>query len=626
MPALRLPAFLLVLGVAVPVVVFAGILSGALAPLGLGDPGPVVRFGTPLIRIAHHVAASLAIGSLLVGAFLTPEGRTTDRRRSAARVAAAAAPVWCAATLAGLLLTFSTISGIRLSESGYWPELADSAWPLELTRLMLIEAAIVALLCLVAAIVRFRAGLAWAFALAVGALVPLSFSGHASGLLGHEQATTALYLHLLGITVWVGGLLAVLVLWPVLGKALPVTVERFSVLALWCYVAVGGSGVLFAVLMIDGWEDLASAYFVLVLAKVVGLLALGWFGWVQRRRVLAGGVDHSGVFARFAALELAVMGAVVALGTVLSRTRPPEVVSAEVDTVVALTRYPMPPPPELSSWLTVWEPVWLFLIVAGLAVGLYLAAVVRLRRRGEHWLVGRTVCWVLGWAVFTYAVSGAPGAYGGVQFSAHMVMVMALMLVVPILLVPGAATTLALRCLSSRQDKTLGPREFLLATVESRWTIAIANPVLAGVILFGSLVLFYWSGLFEWSLRTQVGHVVMVVYFSLAGGAFVRSLLGQAPVSVRLPTRQQTSVALAAIATLGAFGLALMQGSGLLAPEFYGTVDVPWVDDPLADQQRGGVIAWGVGGPPLLILAALLTLHGWQRLDSVRTTPTSDRL
>ena len=111
------------------------------------------------------------------------------------------------------------------------------------------------------------------------------------------------------------------------------------------------------------------------------------------------------------------------------------------------------------SWLTAWRVEWLFLATALLAIGLYLAGVVRLRRRGDAWPVMRTVSWVVGWLLFVYATNGVLGIYGRVAFSWHMTLHMIEAMVVPIFLVLGAPVTLALRTLRARRDGTLGPRE-----------------------------------------------------------------------------------------------------------------------------------------------------------------------
>lgn len=92
----------------------------------------------------------------------------------------------------------------------------------------------------------------------------------------------------------------------------------------------------------------------------------------------------------------------------------------------------------------------------------------RLRHRGDHWAVHKLLLWVLGWVVFMWLTSSGPAVYGRVTFSVHVAAHIALMTTVPILLVPASATTLALRALPARQDRTLGPRELLLAVAHSR--------------------------------------------------------------------------------------------------------------------------------------------------------------
>src|SRR5699024_8447715 len=111
-----------------------------------------------------------------------------------------------------------------------------------------------------------------------------------------------------------------------------------------------------------------------------------------------------------------------------------------------------------------------------------------------------------------YLVDGAPGIYGHVQFSVHMLEHMGLSTLVPILLVRAGVATLALRALPARKDGTLGPRELILATVHSRVTNVLANPIVAAILMLGSLIVFYFSPLFELALRTHTGHVLMTAH------------------------------------------------------------------------------------------------------------------
>lgn len=605
----------LVLAAGVLVALAIGTISGALEPLVLGDTGPLVRYGGILTRVLHEVAVALTIGLLLVAAFLTPEGRHTARRSTAAVAAAYCAGAWALTSLLTLVFTFSTASGLLLGDRGFWSELRGAAWSLEITRLIIIEIVMVVLLCVLAALARTRGRLAWAFALALATLWPMSFAGHSSSLVGHEQGMTALLIHLVGVSLWVGGLLAIIVLRPVLGSALQVTLQRYSAVALTSFVAVGGSGVLFALLQADDWADLTSPYWLVLWLKVLALAVLGLFGFNQRRLLLQRDTARPGVFARLALTELGVMGAAVGLGVALARTPTPVIEDITgTDPALPLTGFPTPEPFTAARLLTAWEPMWLFLIPALLLVGLYLAAVVRLRRRGDAWPVGRTVLWVLGWAIFIYATCGAPGMYGKVQFSLHMVMHMLLMMAVPIFLVPAAPVTLALRALRARADKTLGPREVILAVVHSRWAAFFINPLVAAVMFFGSLVAFYYTGWFEWSLSTHSGHVVMVVHFMLTGYAFVWALVGTDPGPPKWPAPMRLMVLIGTLAAHAFFGLALMSGNWLLAPGFFKAVDLSWVPDLLADQQLAGTIAWGIGELPTVVLAMMVT-YDWLRSD-----------
>lgn len=612
---------------AVVVAVPAAVLSGAVAPLVLGDAGPLVRWGMVLLTVVHHLTAALTIGLLLVGAFLAREGPTTARRATAARTAALSATLWGLSALGILVLGFGDLAGIAPSAPGYLAQLWGSR-TLEVVRLRGLEVLLVALLVPFAAWARTRGALAWATVLGLVALVPLAFSGHASGAEGHETAVTALGIHLVGITVWVGGLLALGLLLPVLGPALGDAVRRYSTLAAWCLGAVGLSGVLFALLTVDEVADLTSPYWLVIWVKVAAFVGLFAFGVAQRRAIVAGGGGGSHLFARLATLEVLLMGAAVALGSVLARTPPPAGGALRAgDPAYVLTGYPMPPPFTAARLLDTWQVSWFFLLAALVAVGLYLAGMVRLRRRGDRWPSSRLLLWVLGWAVFVWVTSGGPAVYGRVMFSQHMIMHMTLMMAVPILLVPAQPITLAYRSLPARKDRTLGPREVLTAVVHSRWARFVVNPLVAGVIFFGSLVVFYWTGLLQWAMTSHLGHIVMVVHFSLAGFAFVWSMVGQDPGPPKWEAPLRILVLLGTVAAHAFFGLALMSGTWLLAPEFYKALEVPWVDDLLRDQQLGGGIAWGVGELPTVVIV-LMVMVDWARRDTregVRSDRQADR-
>ena len=614
------------MAVVVAVVIPAGLLGGVFAApvAGLPDPGQIVRWGLPIARAVHDLAAAGTIGLLVVAATIIPEASNTSRRITAARYASASGVVWVVAGLVGLVFSFASISGTRLTDPAFATQLQTFALQIEVLRVAVISSAMAFVVTTGAAIVRRRSAMVALAALGVLAILPLSLAGHAAGSGSHDTAVDSLALHMVSALLWVGGLLALAMLRPLLGTALAVSVQRYSKLAGWCFVAVAASGAANAWIRIGSIGNLASSYGALIILKVVALLALGVAGWQQRSRVVSRIAEDplaGRLFARLALIELAVMSSAFALGTAISRSEPPVTgTPLSLDPAFSLTGYPAPAGPlSGSGWLTVWSIDWLWLVVSVLAVALYLIGVRRMRARGDSWPVARTIGWVLGWAIFVWATCGAPGVYGRVLFSVHMLMHMTVSMAAPILMVLAAPATLALRTLTPRPDRTLGPRELLLGLLHSRFLTVIGNPIVAAAIFFGSLVAFYFSPLFELALRTHIGHVLMTTHFLMAGYLFAWVLVGIDPGPRRWPPSLRLVILFVTISFHAFFGVALTTGTSVLAPAFYHALHLPWTVDLLADQRNGGAVAWGLGELPTLILALLVTLV-WVRSDAAETT------
>jgi putative copper resistance protein D len=615
--------------VAAGVAVLVGLLigHGAQAPLaGLLDPGAAVRWGLPFARTVHDLAAALTIGALVLAAVALPE----SARPRAVRLAAGAGIVWVAAGLLVLVLTYADFAGVSLGSAGFSQQLGEFVQSFDLGRAMLTSLLLAFVVATGAALARSLTAIGWLAVLSLLAIVPLALAGHAAGSADHEMAVDSLGAHLVAVTVWVGGLAVVLVLSGSLGRDLPVVVQRFSSLAGWCFGIVAVSGVVNAWLRLGGFHGLTSAYGALIMIKVVALLLLGVAGLEQRQRVvgrLQSGPATRALFARLAAGELAVMGLAIGIAVALARSAPP-VPDKPLGTITpaqTLTGYPLPAPLDAARWFTVWrvDPLWLAL--AALGVGWYLVSVRRLARRGDAWSVLRTVSWVAGAAVLVYATSGGPGVYGRVLFSAHMLEHMTVSMVVPPLLVLGAPVTLALRTSTARRDGTRGWREWLLVVVHSRALRFLGHPLVAAAIFMGSLVAFYYSPLLLLAMKTHTGHVLMNLHFLLAGYLFASVLIGVDPGPKRPVYPLRLVLLLVTLSFHAFFGLALMSSTSLLAIDhhkdqtgpaqsFFQEVERPWGAAPLADQQTGGAIAWGVGDVPSLLLALGIAV-AWSRAD-----------
>ena len=66
----------------------AGLSTGAFTALtGFDDGGAVARWGIPLFRTVHDLAAATTLGLLLLAGTIVPERASTDRRGRACRIA-----------------------------------------------------------------------------------------------------------------------------------------------------------------------------------------------------------------------------------------------------------------------------------------------------------------------------------------------------------------------------------------------------------------------------------------------------------------------------------------------------------------------------------------------------------
>ncbi len=599
-------------------------LTGALTPGVAGfDAGAGVRWGLPAVRAVHDLAAALTIGLLVTAAFFIAPGpgtrpdRLSGPRRATAKAAVGVALVWLVTAVLLLVLTAADVAGLPLGSPGSGAVVLSFVSQVDLGRSLLATVLVVAALL---ALVTFATGVAtvvWAAALSLLALLPLALAGHSAGSADHMNSVDSLALHLLGVCLWVGGLAALVLTGRRLGSQLPAVAARYSTLALWCFVVVALSGLANALLRLGSLDQLGTPYGLLVVGKAVGLVLLGSAGWWHRTRVLRGLRTDGRGFARLAAGELGVMGATMGLAVALSRSAPP-VPEVGTDPVAALLGYPMPPPVTVARYLTAFHPETLWLAVAALMLGLYAAGVVQMVRRGDRWPVLRTVAWVAGCLLLVFVTSGGPGVYSRVHFSTHMIQHMTLMVPVPLLLVLGAPITLAMRTLRARRDGSFGPRELLLRLVHARVLGVLGQPLVAAALFTGSLVVFYYSGLFPLAMATHTGHVLMTAHFLLSGYLFVWSLVGIDPGPKRPPYPFRLVLLLVTLGFHAFFGISLMSSGTLLAPQWWHALG--YTDDAalLADQQTGGGIAWGLGDIPSLLLGLALVV-GWVRSDAQET-------
>jgi putative copper resistance protein D len=390
---------------------------------------------------------------------------------------------------------------------------------------------------------------------------------------------------------------------------------RYSTIALICFLAVAASGFLSAQTRLDGWETLASPYGALVIVKAIALIAIGVLGAIWRRAAISRSQSSARWFWGIVGVEITFMGIASGVAAALARTPTPvpEFVPSIPTSAEILTGSPLPPPPTFTTYFTLWNFDLLLILLCAFAIFFYIAAVVRLKRRGDSWHWYRTVLWIAGIGLLFYITNGGVNLYQNYLFSSHMLGHMALGMVVPILLVPAAPITLALRTITKRTDGSRGPREWIMLAVRSKPFEILGNPLVAAGLFVGSLWAFYYTPLFDWATSNHIGHQWMVVHFVLTGYLFVQSLIGVDPSPHRAPYPIRLLTLLATMAFHAFFGLALLSGTALLLPDWYGAMGWPTIG-ALADQQAAGGIAWSVGEIPTVALA-IIVVFLWSRSD-----------
>ena len=630
------PAALLAGSLAVGVVVTGLLLwtgdgRPVASPPGIPDPGGGTEWALPLLRVLGDLSAILTVGLLLAGAVLVParDGELRGARLRWTRASRWSALVWAGAVVAQVVLTLSDVLAQPvpsvLDPALLWSFVRD----IELGRALLVQAVLVLVVGVCSCVVRTTTGAALIALVALVALVPPTLTSHAGTSADHTVAVSSLMVHVVAVTLWCGGLAALVLLGTADRRPFPVAVPRFSVLALWCAVAVALSGAVSAwVRLGDVAALVTSSYGRLVLLKLALLAVLSGFGlWHRRRSLPRLASDPSRlVFLRVAAVEVLVMAATVGVAVALSRTPPPvsgDVPLSSLTPARLLLGFALPSAPDAVNLL--WGQARLdgfWLVVVALLAALYATGLRVMQRSGDAWPAGRTVNWYVGVVLLALSTQTGLATYSHVVFSAHMAQHMVLVMLVPIFLVLGAPLTLALRTLP-RSPGQLGPREWLTAALHSRTVAVLANPIVASVIFLAGFWGLYYTPLYAWLMPSHWGHVAMNVYFLLSGFLFFWMLLGVDPGPRRAPYLVRMIVMIVVMPLHSFFAISMLATSTVMAEAFYAALARPYATDLLADQHLGASIGWASGDIPMLIVMVAMFFQ-WVGADE-REARRADR-
>ena len=575
-------------------------------------------------KFLSSIGAFATIGVLIAMAFLVldEKGKLSESGEKLRRYLTLSASLWVFGACGHIVFTLAQILATPVSGALDPTVLRSFITQITLGRYLAFQA----LISLVVLFISFKASkiltIIFTLLISIAALVAPVFQSHSTSGGSHTLVIGSLVIHVVALSMWVGGVLAIGLLSQT-DRA--IAVPRFSQIALWAAIAVVISGAVNAWARLNFAAAWSSTYAYIVIAKVVATIALVGLGYLHRKNLEKNAAINWVGFAKLLSTEAIIMVVTVVMGSWLSSTGSPDRPgSQEFNAALSIVGISTPPKPNLSRIFWSYEPDALMIGILITMVALYVKGVMVLTKRGDKWPVGRTVSFAIGIAVTDFATSGGLGLYAHFSFSYHMIAHMLLGMIAPIFLVLSAPMTLALRTLpQGRTNAERGVRGSLLAALHSKLGIFYTNPIVALLIFDGSLFGLYFTNLFADLMQSHIGHLIMSLHFLAAGFLFFFVIIGVDPNPRKIPHLVQMVVLFAAMSIHAFFSVALMSTTTLIDKGYFKSLQTPWLTDLLGDQKLGGSIGWSMGEIPILI-ALVATFINWLR-DDTREAKRIDR-
>ena len=589
------------------VVVAVGLLgSSSYDRLSRGYPGMLTSMLSALLRLTADITGGLTVGGLAAAAFLTPRrSRTIIDTYRDLRMVRPAATMWLiaavllvpvdAADAGGQPLTKLLTPGAigYLVQASYLP----GAW---------IVVACIAVTILVAAyLVR-----SWVSTLlltgigTVGLLAPVLVTQVLVGP-NHDFGGDAAMFATPALGIWIGTTAALARRWQA-NRPGTATIHRHRILAITAWITWTVGSIIIAAVELAGTPPWAAPTGILFAAQLllVGVVA----GPILLRRTWFATRTAPAVL-------LSVLVIAVGIGVVMARI-PPPVYFVPTDGQQLFLGYQVNTPLTPITLWTAGRVNILFLVISIAGIAAYAAAVIRLRKRGDHWSNGRTSAWMLGWISVIITTSSGVGPYSSASFAVHMGLHMSLNMLGPLLLVLGGPITLFLRATTAhRRDDFAGPHEWLVALTHSKLLRVTYNPMYVLAVFVGSYYVIYLTPFFDWAMRYHWAHQAMTLHYLAIGYVFYALIIGVDAPPRPLPHIGKLGLVLAAMPFHAFFGVVVMTSTDLLAGTYFQYLDIPWIGSLAHDQYVAGGVAWAAGELPLIVVVIALVTQ-WAKQDT----------
>jgi cytochrome c oxidase assembly factor CtaG/putative copper export protein len=559
-----------------------------------------------IFEILNTGVAVMIISTLLSLSFLLPEreGFITDDAAKTKKVLGIFSVTWLFTTILNFLSHLAQIFDASISEVLNLKVLRSFATQVTLGKLLIFQIVSALVILFFNSHLKKNGGALWLLLIAISGLIAPVFQSHSSTLGSHGLAIGSLVIHVIGLSFWIGSVLALLLM---SGQVRELAFPRVANISLWSSSAVVMSGVMNAWTRLRLSQDWFTSYGALILLKIALTITVLIIASKIRKNI---SVSHLLPF------ECGLLVSIMSIGAILNRFTPIETDGVTFDKVRELVGISIPEAPTLSRLFFEYEANGVILGLLIFITALYIRGVVALSRRGVKWPIGRTISFAIGISLLDYATSGGLGLYAHFSFQYHMIAHMVLSMIAPIALILSAPITLALRTLPIGRDKAeRGIRGILISILHSKPTAIWTHPVVALAIFDGSLFALYFTPLFGNLMSGHFGHLIMDLHFIAAGTLFFHVIVGVDPNPRRVHHLVRVVILLAAMSIHAFFSIALMSASTLIDGGYYVLLDRPWASDLLSDQKIGAALGWAMGEIPIVV-ALIATFIQWMRSDA----------
>lgn len=443
-----------------------------------------------------------------------------------------------------------------------------------------------------------------------------ALGGHSGLSRNHELATSSMAVHVFGVNLWVGSLIALGIWIDKILEGKNIALKRFSQIALFSFFLVAVTGVLNSLLRIGSINSIAeSQYGRLVIAKFLLTISIGYLAYVNRKNLIK---NSSTLFpTKLVINEIFLLGITLGLAVILARTGFPAPKTNYLPSISEqLLGITVPTTFDIKSLLSSFSPDALWITLTIYLAVVYLSGV---NKAKGVWPKRRTISFIGAIVLLTFATSGSLGIYAHVLFSAHMVQHMVLALVIPLLLV--ISNPLALAKQVKFHSEFSQPIDWYIDFYESpTWKLLTKPSSLICLTAFTYLGI-YFTQVFDWLMSSHWGHVAMQIYLLVYGYALLWKVIGI--------DRQMNNISINQIYLLLItepihifFGISLLLSDKVIGQSLYEIIDRPFLTDLSRDQKLGGVITLIIG--ELIILSILTWLVKTKQRESHKFSLTKN--